>query len=142
MAIVANLDHSLDRQYLADHVVALIDELQVVLTEESRYVLVIVWTVCVAGACFRRARESHIPSAAKILQPKDKHIFSMGGYTSPSSVGLMSRSEHLYNGQELLRRYASNIPMMLISKVDLSLLVAAWTYTNSFRAARIRSIGI
>ncbi|TBU44016.1 hypothetical protein BD309DRAFT_893366 [Dichomitus squalens] len=85
IAIVAKVDHSLDLHYLADHVATLIEELRNTLVEEAQ------------------AGENHIPSATGILQPKDKHIVSMGEYTSPSCSGLISRSEHLYNGQELLR---------------------------------------
>jgi hypothetical protein len=45
-----------------------------------------------------------LPSAAKILQPQDKHIISAGNFTV-SSPGFESKSEHLYNAQEVLERY-------------------------------------
>ncbi|KAF9499338.1 hypothetical protein BDN71DRAFT_1384028 [Pleurotus eryngii] len=41
-----------------------------------------------------------LPSAAKILQPKDRYILSFNGYTV-SSTGFASHSEHLFNGQRL-----------------------------------------
>ena len=44
-------------------------------------------------------------TAAKILQPKDTHIFSIeGGYAVTGVGGFKSTSEHLYNGQQLLER--------------------------------------
>ncbi|KAI0334536.1 hypothetical protein GY45DRAFT_1343283 [Cubamyces sp. BRFM 1775] len=50
-----------------------------------------------------RAKDQHIPSATKILQPKDRYIVAMDEYTTVSSTGFDSRSEHLYHGQRLLR---------------------------------------
>ena len=44
-------------------------------------------------------------TAAKILQPKDTHVFSVeGDYTVTGERGFKSNSEHLYNGQQLLER--------------------------------------
>ncbi|KAL1723055.1 hypothetical protein EV715DRAFT_246384 [Schizophyllum commune] len=42
-----------------------------------------------------------LPSTARILQPKDQHIISTENF-SISSSGFSSRSEHLYNIQQLL----------------------------------------
>lgn len=50
-----------------------------------------------------RSLES-LPSTARILQPKDQHIISTENF-SISSSGFSSRSEHLYNIQQLLDRY-------------------------------------
>jgi len=42
-------------------------------------------------------------TAAKILQPKDTHIFSVeGGYAANGLGGFKSTSEHLYHAEELL----------------------------------------
>jgi len=42
-------------------------------------------------------------TAAKILQPKDTHVFSVEGeYTVTGVGGFKSSSEYLYNGQQLL----------------------------------------
>ena len=42
-------------------------------------------------------------TAAKILQPKDTHIFSVEGVDAVTGVGgFKSTSEHLYHGQQLL----------------------------------------
>jgi len=42
-------------------------------------------------------------TAAKILQPKDTHVFSVeGGYTITGVRGFKSTSEYLYGGQQLL----------------------------------------
>jgi hypothetical protein len=42
-------------------------------------------------------------TAAKILQPKDSHVFSVeGGYAVTGVGGFKSTSEHLYGGQQLL----------------------------------------
>ena len=44
-------------------------------------------------------------TAAKILQPKDTHVFSVGrDYTVTSVGGFKSNSEYLYSGQQLLER--------------------------------------
>lgn len=44
-------------------------------------------------------------TAAKILRPKDTHVFSVeGDYTVTGVGGFKSTSEHLYNGQQLLER--------------------------------------
>ncbi|KAG9223660.1 hypothetical protein CCMSSC00406_0008543 [Pleurotus cornucopiae] len=41
-----------------------------------------------------------LPTATKILQPKDRYILSFNGFTV-SSTGFASHSEHLFNGQRL-----------------------------------------
>ncbi|KAH7927349.1 hypothetical protein BV22DRAFT_1007247 [Leucogyrophana mollusca] len=51
----------------------------------------------------KRSLEASLPSATKILQPKDNHLVSTGQFTS-SSPGFVPKSEHLYNGKELLER--------------------------------------
>lgn len=44
-------------------------------------------------------------TAAKILQPKDTHVFSVeGDYAVTGVRGFKSTSEHLYGGQQLLDR--------------------------------------
>ncbi|KAI0065547.1 hypothetical protein BV25DRAFT_1880490 [Artomyces pyxidatus] len=50
------------------------------------------------------SRSSELPlySATKILQPKDKYIFTTGRGLTASSPEFVSRSEHLYNGQQLI----------------------------------------
>lgn len=46
-------------------------------------------------------------TAAKILQPKDTHVFSVEkDYTVTSVGGFKSNSEYLYSGQQLLERSA------------------------------------
>ena len=56
-----------------------------------------------------RASESEIadslPSISKILQPSDRFAISTNQY-SVSSAGFSSRSSHLYNARQLLKRYA------------------------------------
>jgi hypothetical protein len=44
-----------------------------------------------------------LPSATKILEPGDRYIISKGGLTV-SSPGFVSKSEHLYNAQQLIER--------------------------------------
>ena len=41
-------------------------------------------------------------TAAKILQPKDTHVLSVGDYTVTGVGGFKSNSEYLYSGQQLL----------------------------------------
>ena len=62
-------------------------------------------------------------TAAKILQPKDTHVFSVeGDYTVTGVGGFKSTSEHLYNGQQLLERSAHALrlfyPQLADSRID------------------------
>jgi len=51
----------------------------------------------------RRSMNGTPITAAKILQPKDTHVFSVEGeYTVTGVGGFKSSSEYLYNGQQLL----------------------------------------
>jgi hypothetical protein len=45
-----------------------------------------------------------IQSTTNILEPKDRYIVSVNDVTV-SSTGLTSRSEHLFNSEQLLKRY-------------------------------------
>ncbi|KAL1943046.1 hypothetical protein VTO73DRAFT_4717 [Trametes versicolor] len=86
VAVVLDMDHTLDLAQLADDAVELIESLSKVIQEGKS-----------------RAKDAQIPSATKILQPKDKYVIASDEYTTTSSAGFTSRSEHLYDGQELLR---------------------------------------
>ena len=46
-----------------------------------------------------------LPNVNKILEKQDRFVISTGKYTTTSLQGFDSRSEHLFNGQEILRRY-------------------------------------
>lgn len=48
--------------------------------------------------------KSVLPSATKILQPKDKHIVSRLHFTD-SSPGFVPRSEQFYNGKQLIDKH-------------------------------------
>ncbi|TFK83138.1 hypothetical protein K466DRAFT_555542 [Polyporus arcularius HHB13444] len=85
MAIVMDVEHTLDLARLADDTVALIRSMEELVMDQAQ------------------KKDQQLPSAAKILQPKDKYIISTNEYTSSSAAGFTSRSEHLYNGQQLLR---------------------------------------
>jgi hypothetical protein len=41
-------------------------------------------------------------TAAKILQPKDKYLIATGEGTTVTSAEFSSRSEHLFNGSQLI----------------------------------------
>jgi hypothetical protein len=41
-------------------------------------------------------------TAAKILQPKDKYVIMAGNDTTVTSTDFSSRSEHLFNGSQLI----------------------------------------
>ncbi|KAI0644202.1 hypothetical protein C8Q79DRAFT_974698 [Trametes meyenii] len=86
IALVVDIEHSLDLAQLADDSVGLIEAILKVIEERKA-----------------KSRGQPIPSATKILQPKDKYIIAMDDYTTASSAGFPSRSEHLYGGQRLLR---------------------------------------
>ncbi|KAH9852031.1 hypothetical protein C2E23DRAFT_868869 [Lenzites betulinus] len=85
VAIIVDMDHTLDIGQLAGDTVALIASLCKVVEEKTRL------------------KDETIPSATKILQPKDRYIIASGEYTTTSTAGFTSRSEHLYDGQKLLR---------------------------------------
>ncbi|KAH9888958.1 hypothetical protein C8Q73DRAFT_766729 [Cubamyces lactineus] len=86
VAIVTGVDSVPDSMVLSDAAVQLVQDVAKVVKEDSL-----------------RATDQHIPSATKILQPKDRYIVAMDEYTTVSSTGFDSRSEHLYHGQRLLR---------------------------------------
>ena len=58
-------------------------------------------------------------TAAKILQPKDTHIFSVGDYTVAGVREFKSNSEHLYNGQQLLERFVYVLRLLHPESADL-----------------------
>lgn len=59
-------------------------------------------------------------TAAKILQPKDTHVFSVeGGYAVTGVGGFKSTSEHLYNGQQLLERSVSILKLFRPNLADV-----------------------
>ncbi|KAH9940920.1 uncharacterized protein BXZ73DRAFT_88593 [Epithele typhae] len=78
-------DNGEDINQRADDVIELMGEMETIVSEQSL------------------TRDSQIPSAAKILQPKDKCIVATGDFSMTGTAPFMSRSEHLYNGQELLQ---------------------------------------
>lgn len=47
--------------------------------------------------------DASLPTATKILQPKDRHIIGKDGFLLFSSPDCVMKSEHLYNAQQLLR---------------------------------------
>ncbi|KAI0350698.1 hypothetical protein OH77DRAFT_1488693 [Trametes cingulata] len=86
VAFVLGLDSSIDLERLADDTIEVIHKLLQIIEEQKS-----------------QNKEQLIPSATKILQPKDKYIIATDDHTTESSSGFTSRSEHLYNGQQLLR---------------------------------------
>lgn len=60
----------------------------------------------------RRASET-LPSATKILQPKDNHLISSGHFTT-TSPDFVAKSDHLYNGKQLLEQYV----LLLLFRID------------------------
>ncbi|KAI0666785.1 hypothetical protein C8Q78DRAFT_1082689 [Trametes maxima] len=85
VAILVDVEHSLDLAQLADNCVQLIEAILNVIEEKKA-----------------QPKDQSIPSATKILQPKDKYIIVTDDYTT-TSASFASRSEHLYGGQKLLR---------------------------------------
>ncbi|KAJ8586900.1 hypothetical protein M405DRAFT_771033, partial [Rhizopogon salebrosus TDB-379] len=56
----------------------------------------------VIAAEAKRVSET-LPSATKILQPKDNHVISFGHFTT-ASPDFVAKSDHLYNGKQLLEQ--------------------------------------
>ncbi|TCD71860.1 hypothetical protein EIP91_003203 [Steccherinum ochraceum] len=86
-ALVVDLEHSQDELPMLSHIATLFDDVELTVESEESKTL-----------------EASIPTLSKILEPKDKHIISTGHYTlSPPQNGFTSRSEHFFNGQQILR---------------------------------------
>ncbi|KAI8974529.1 hypothetical protein BD414DRAFT_468058 [Trametes punicea] len=85
VAIVVDIDHTLDLTQSANAAVELIQSMTRVLEEDKL-----------------RSKEQQIPSAAKILQTEDRYIVAVDEYTTSGSAAFDCRSEHLYNARQLL----------------------------------------
>ena len=58
-------------------------------------------------------------TAAKILQPKDTHVFSVeGDYTVTGTRGFKSTSEYLYSGQQLLEGFVNILRSFYLQFAD------------------------
>ncbi|KAG1746656.1 uncharacterized protein EDB91DRAFT_1118237 [Suillus paluster] len=71
-----------------------------VISEAASQLLRDVENLIVAEAT--RASET-LPSATKILQPKDNYLISFGDFTA-ASPDFVAKSDHLYNGKQLLEQ--------------------------------------
>ena len=59
------------------------------------------------------AEKAVLPSATKILQPKDKHIISrLGAQFTDASPAFAPNSEQFYNSRQLLHKYVVDISVM------------------------------
>ncbi|THH21504.1 hypothetical protein EW146_g64 [Bondarzewia mesenterica] len=76
------------------------DELSVI--HEAASVLLTSIKSCIAEQESRWGGETPLPSTSKILQQRDQYILDTGHGTTVSSPDFASRSEHLYQGQELI----------------------------------------
>ncbi|OSD02951.1 hypothetical protein PYCCODRAFT_1477255 [Trametes coccinea BRFM310] len=86
VAIVVDIDHTLDVEKAADAAVEAIESMTRVIEDDKQ-----------------QSKEQQIPSATKILQPKDRYVLvTDDGYTTSSPPRFDSRSEHLYDAQQLL----------------------------------------
>ncbi|CDO75837.1 hypothetical protein BN946_scf184951.g35 [Trametes cinnabarina] len=85
IAIVVDVDNALDVDNMACMAAETIESIMKVVADEQI-----------------RLKDEQIPSATKILQPKDRYIVAVDEYTTSSTLGFDSRSEHLYNAQQLL----------------------------------------
>ncbi|KAI5895317.1 uncharacterized protein SCHCODRAFT_02665679 [Schizophyllum commune H4-8] len=73
-----------------------------------------------------------LPSTSRILQPKDQHIISTENFSIASS-GFSSRSEHLYNIQQLLDGYVVILrlfPTLFLSFVALIPTFVSYTFSS------------
>ena len=58
-------------------------------------------------------------TAAKILQPKDTHVFSVeGGYAVTGVGGFKSTSEHLYHAQQLIEGFVNILGLFNSNSAD------------------------
>ncbi|KAL6298987.1 hypothetical protein BKA93DRAFT_808924 [Sparassis latifolia] len=85
-ALVTEYDSDAEQLPPAETVIAMLDRIRSVIVVEKQ----------------KAAAEATIPSAAKILQPEDRHVISAGGFTRSPSAGLSSETEQLFNGQQML----------------------------------------
>ncbi|KZT18329.1 hypothetical protein NEOLEDRAFT_1159477 [Neolentinus lepideus HHB14362 ss-1] len=78
-----------DLQVLAERSVAVLQDIRQVIKNDEEQM--------------RAGEEDQLPSVAKILQPKNRHVISQCPWTV-TSEGFKSTSEHLYDGHQLLQR--------------------------------------
>jgi hypothetical protein len=76
-------NHVRDMSLVADKTIKLLEDVQAAIEVESEAV------------------SASLPSATKILQPKDRHMISREHFTD-SSPGFAPKSEQLFNGKQLL----------------------------------------
>ncbi|KAH9941515.1 hypothetical protein B0H21DRAFT_780155 [Amylocystis lapponica] len=80
-------DASVELLPMAQQIIDVLSDMQRIIAEEQK----------------KAETYNAMPTATKILQPEDEHIISTGDYTKSSSSGFTSKSEHLFNGQQLLQ---------------------------------------
>jgi len=76
-------NHAQDTSVVADRCIRLLDDIRTAVEADSE------------------ASSASLPSATKILQPKDRHMISSEHFTD-SSPGFAPKSEQFYNGKQLL----------------------------------------
>lgn len=70
----------------AENVVALLDAVRAIIVNEAE----------------KAATDIPLPSATKILQPQNRHLVSVDGFTTSSTIPLSAKPEHLLNAQQIL----------------------------------------
>jgi|SRR5882762_763120 hypothetical protein len=87
-------NHAQDTSVVADRCIRLLDDIRTAVEADSE------------------ASSASLPSATKILQPKDRHMISSEHFTD-SSPGFAPKSEQFYNGKQLLDKYVSDSRLLL-----------------------------
>ncbi|CAL1715011.1 unnamed protein product [Somion occarium] len=85
LALIVDTDRDSNDTLLVEQCLATMRRLQEIISSEQS-----------------KSLEASLPTVSKILEPQDRYVISTGSYTVTSSQGFTSRSEHLFNGQQIL----------------------------------------
>ena len=96
-----DLGPGIDLHSITEDVVVLFDEIESALNEIAlRFVKRVLSQISIHALY----STDSLPSATKILQPTDSHVIATFPFTR-SSPGFTSKSNHLYNAQEIQAKY-------------------------------------
>jgi len=80
-----------------------------------------------------------LPSAAKILQPKDNHLIRSGNFTT-ASPDFVAKSDYLYDGKQLLEQYVLFLSLLMANLHGFA--IANHSLLKFSRVTNIRNTGM
>lgn len=104
MALISDVDNGedYDTHVVSEATSKLLQDIENLIAADAKR-CVLVFSNLRAGLIINRASET-LPSATKILQPKDNHLISSDHFII-ASPDFVAKSDHLYNGKQLLEQY-------------------------------------